>query len=663
MARSSKASLHLWFVVTLMTSRVTLGEGSDQDLDQSTVDLSSETKHWGVEPGDTAPSFRVPTLDGELSYSPGALHGALIIHAFTHKSGFLECLWNNESSLSALVLDLPDSTQVLFLSLDDSAVDDALWMRRQVQRAALQHGREEVLSRLHFSPLPVFALGNWIPAVLYSWVCTRPRCGLAQAAFTSEVWKMPLIVKRLDARYDWLDNWDSGSYHLVDAGEGCEPSDRVAGRVAWVSEGNCSFFTKVQSMAQSNASGVLVWASEGRPLQNMNCQGEEECSTKLPDVPASMVHREASVIEALGLGQVVNVSFQGTPSPLIFIAIDQQGVLSEMGGFLYPSFSFLNWQAQWFEFSEDLRTRLLAPAQVVPVFDRVVMHGHKGAVATVEISPDMLLSDTLELDVALSCPGRRDMSCAHWDHTVQLLVCCDPLGPYCNVELGRWISAFRRGTGHWLTDVSPLIPLLGAGRCTFTMKHPWWAMPWVVSLNLRFRPPQSPVTGEGGEQSFPFWVMPLYGGGVFDKNYNTGRQPITIPIPDSTKKVLLYAVITAHGSDDHRCGEFCVTSHTFPVNGINNSLEFSDAGSPLGCTRRVREGAVPNEYGTWLSGRAGWCCGLPVRPWVTDVTGQLDLSGQLSNRILYYGLFEGRDPNPTKDPGYIIMSSFLVYYR
>jgi hypothetical protein len=63
--------------------------------------------------------------------------------------------------------------------------------------------------------------------------------------FIFTVWKMPLIVKRLDARYDWLDNWDSGSYHLVDAGEGCEPSDRVAGRVAWVSEGNCSFFTKV----------------------------------------------------------------------------------------------------------------------------------------------------------------------------------------------------------------------------------------------------------------------------------------------------------------------------------------------------------------------------------------------------------------------------------
>lgn len=36
------------------------------------------------------------------------------------------------------------------------------------------------------------------------------------------------------------------------------------------------------------------------------------------------------------------------------------------------------------------------------------------------------------------------MSCAHWDHTVQLFICCDPLSPNCNTELGRWITAFRR---------------------------------------------------------------------------------------------------------------------------------------------------------------------------------------------------------------------------
>jgi len=56
----------------------------------------------------------------------------------------------------------------------------------------------------------------------------------------------------------------------------------------------------------------------------------------------------------------------------------------------------------------------------------------------------MLYSDTLELDASLSCPGRRDDSCAHWDHTVQLFLCCERLRPYCNLELGRWITPFRR---------------------------------------------------------------------------------------------------------------------------------------------------------------------------------------------------------------------------
>lgn len=90
----------------------------------------------GPEPGDAANPFTVPTLDGEFTYEPGALRGPLIIHAFTNKSGFLECLWSSESSLASLVEDLPESAQVLFLSLDESAVSDALWMRDQVQRVA-----------------------------------------------------------------------------------------------------------------------------------------------------------------------------------------------------------------------------------------------------------------------------------------------------------------------------------------------------------------------------------------------------------------------------------------------------------------------------------------------------------------------------------------------
>lgn len=60
---------------------------------------------------------------------------------------------------------------------------------------------------------------------------------------------MPVISKRLDARYDWLaTRWSQKSYQLQAAGDGCSQVPSVAGAVAWLSEGNCSFFTKVCSV-------------------------------------------------------------------------------------------------------------------------------------------------------------------------------------------------------------------------------------------------------------------------------------------------------------------------------------------------------------------------------------------------------------------------------
>ena len=48
------------------------------------------------------------------------------------------------------------------------------------------------------------------------------------------------------------------------------------------------------------------------------------------------------------------------------------------------------------------------------------------------------------LDMSLSCPGLHDEDCAHWDHTVNLYICCDETSSLCNMELGRWITPFRR---------------------------------------------------------------------------------------------------------------------------------------------------------------------------------------------------------------------------
>ena len=161
----------------------------------------------------------------------------------------------------------------------------------------------------------------------------------------------------------------------------------------------------------------------------------------------------------------------------------------------------------------------------------------------------------------------------------------------------------------------------------------------------------------------PFKLVPLFRGGTFDKNYNKKYKPILFsPTPD-TERVKLVATITGHGSDNNNCAEFCVTSHHFVVNNNHNYTRvFKNAGKAMGCAERVPEGVVPNEHGTWLYGRDGWCDGQELVPWVVDITQAVNLDGG-NNTITYYGWFNNTDPNPSRNPGKIMMYSFLAYYK
>ena len=173
----------------------------------------------------------------------------------------------------------------------------------------------------------------------------------------------------------------------------------------------------------------------------------------------------------------------------------------------------------------------------------------------------------------------------------------------------------------------------------------------------------------------PSKSYPLFSGGTFDSTYNKKYLPMYFLVPDNVIKILLVAVITGHGSDDNQCGEFCPTSHVFYVNDKVYNNSFQEAGTQLGCAKTVLGGSIPNEHGTWLYGRGGWCDGRQVDPWVIDVTddvrngadGVEDLNdgGRKSNgwlAINYKGYFRGADPNPKRDPGEIIMQSFLTFY-
>ncbi|XP_063952301.1 uncharacterized protein LOC129255975 [Lytechinus pictus] len=641
--------------------------GKKDVFDHDDMDRSSSSTRTSKDfiPGQNAKSFSVETLNGTLQFpSAVLLNKSIIFHVFDNRSGFLECFWTSEASLKS-ISSSPESLHYVFMSASSHAKQDALWMQNQIMNILQKMTSEGELrqkavcnlqARLHFVTQPTYELGNWLPAVLMEWACQDHGCGFSQAVFKSITGSSSeVILKRLDARYDWLPSPAqvfSSPQSVVLAGNGCSTSEYVAGRIALVVDGDCSFADKVKEMEASSAVGVIVYSQPGYPVQDMNCEGAE-CDDP-PSIPATMIPYNQALLQSVQKDSM-NVSFQTSPSENFYFAIDQQGKLAELGWLLYPSFQFFVWQAQWFDYKTELKKNLSQEVTVVPVINDTIMQGHAGVVQTVDI-PSLQDVSKIELDTSLSCPGTRDESCPPWDHTVQLYLCCDQTSPLCGMELGRWITAFRRRIGRWLTDVTPLTPLFTSSQCTFTMKTAWWAQPWKPSLSLRLHK-SAKVLSEG----HPRQILPLFRGGTFNQSYNTQYHPINFTVPQTAKKVILYAVITGHGSDNNGCGEFCVTSHHFIVNGHPNVNTFTNAGTPNGCAERSITGVEPNEHGTWLYGRDGWCDGREVDPWVVDVTSQVNMEG--SNSIKYFGWFNGTDPDPTANPGVIIMYSYLVMYN
>jgi hypothetical protein len=176
--------------------------------------------------------------------------------------------------------------------------------------------------------------------------------------------------------------------------------------------------------------------------------------------------------------------------------------------------------------------------------------------------------------------------------------------------------------------------------------------------------------------------VPLFAGGAFDQSYNAKYQPITTTIPAGVTKVELVALITGHGwgVEAANCAEFCNHTHHFTINGhelvkrhdITEDETLAPPGlarNLVGCALQIPDGVVPNQAGTWIYGRGGWCPGQDVKPWVVDVTGDVVIGGE--NVITYRGLYHGTDyvPQPAADPnsgGFaarIDMASWLVYSR
>ena len=160
----------------------------------------------------------------------------------------------------------------------------------------------------------------------------------------------------------------------------------------------------------------------------------------------------------------------------------------------------------------------------------------------------------------------------------------------------------------------------------------------------------------------------------FNADYDGNRPPIVFDVPQDVERVEFVAYITGHGwgnSTCHNCAEFCNSKHIFSLNGGVYDFEksFPNAASNNYCMslEAISEGVIPNQGGTWGYGRAGWCPGQDVKPYIVDITDYVEIG---SENLLDYDACRVVDNSCLTPPscgtcGYcpeIAFSSYIIYY-
>ena len=228
----------------------------------------------------------------------------------------------------------------------------------------------------------------------------------------------------------------------------------------------------------------------------------------------------------------------------------------------------------------------------------------------------------MSVELLRGCPDSNmnysDAGCDEYDRIARMYV-CDEDESNC-VETARWVTPFGRQPHH-LTDISPLMAhIRPGGNKTVKFQESGWPNS-LLTLKIRL---YHNTDNEPTPQEF----IPIWNGTVlFNPDYSDNRPPTTFTVPENAEKVEFVSFITGHGWGNgtcYNCCEFCNSRHMFEVNGgtVDFSVDYPTAGATTHCmsNEMILEGTIPNQYGTWGYGRAGWCPGLDVDPFITDIT-------------------------------------------
>jgi len=316
-----------------------------------------------------------------------------------------------------------------------------------------------------------------------------------------------------------------------------------------------------------------------------------------------------------------------------FQRLREIGYLGNPASFTGTYMSYIAHEALYFNYEKNVfSTSNESTFDEVVIFDEEIYTGGWASTlpATIEIPSDILLNNysKLEVDLLRGCPDSNgsysDAGCDEYDRIAHLYI-CEEDGSDC-LEIARWITPFGRQPQH-LTDITPFISSLRpGGNKLFKFQESGWPNS-IISLKLRLHhEPEAP--DESPKEIYPIWNGTVQ----FNPSYNDNRPPQVFNVPENATKVEFVAYITGHGwgsAGCFNCCEFCNSRHIFELNGGVYEFEkdYPNASSSNYCMQpsTIVQGVVPNQGGTWGYGRAGWCPGMDVHPYITDITNYVEI--------------------------------------
>ena len=316
------------------------------------------------------------------------------------------------------------------------------------------------------------------------------------------------------------------------------------------------------------------------------------------------------------------------------IAIDQSQKLRQIGYLGNPAtfsgtyISYLAHEAVYFDYEYNTFNESEDTYDEIVVFDGDHYTGGWAASIsnTIEIPTELssLAYNQMKVELLRGCPNANmeydDAGCDDYDRIAHLFL-CDLDGSNCN-EITRWITPFDRQP-HSLTDITPFLATFrenGGQQKVLKFQESGWPN---SLLTLKIRLYYGPNTN-GVQREF----QPLWNGTVqFNPEYSSNRPPQVFSVPSNATKVEFVSYLTGHGwgsAGCFNCCEFCNSRHIFSVNGgvYEFSKDHPNATDNNHCmdVETIAQGVIPNQYGTWGYGRAGWCPGQDVAPYVVDIT-------------------------------------------